>query len=76
LNDGLLIEEKKNWCRRCHGGTLHPTINPNELKCNYYGWSKTEINFTNYITSKGNIDVNGLVGIVGAGQLVSTGLGN
>ena len=46
------------------------------MKCNLCGWSKTEINFTNYITGKGNIDVNGLVGIVGAGQLVSTGLGN
>ena len=26
--------------KRCHGGILHPTLNPNEMKCNYCGWTK------------------------------------
>jgi hypothetical protein len=45
--------EKKKWCRSCHGGVLHPTPNANELKCNYCGWSKTEIDLKDYVTSKG-----------------------
>jgi hypothetical protein len=43
------MEEKQKRCRRCHGGILHPTLNPNELRCNYCGWSKTEINFADYL---------------------------
>jgi hypothetical protein len=27
------MEEKKQWCKRCHGGILHPTLWPNEMKC-------------------------------------------
>jgi hypothetical protein len=40
------MEEKQKWC---HGGILHPTLNPHEMKCNYCGWSKTEINFADYV---------------------------
>ena len=47
--------EEKQWCKRCHGGTLHTRLEPNELKCNYCGWSKTEINFTDYVASKGYV---------------------
>jgi hypothetical protein len=49
------MEEKQERCRRCHGGILHPTINPNELKCGYCGWSKTEINLADYLASKGYV---------------------
>ena len=57
LNDGLFMEEKQNQerCKRCHGGILYPTLNPNERKCNYCGWSKTEINFADYVASKGYV---------------------
>ena len=34
------MEEKQEHCRRCHGEHLHPTLNPNEFKCNYCGWTK------------------------------------
>ena len=44
-------EEKPKRCKRCHGGTLEP----NELKCNYCGWSKIEINFAEYLASKGYV---------------------
>jgi uncharacterized protein (DUF983 family) len=37
------MEEKQERCQRCHGGHLHPTLNPNELKCNYCGWTRTLI---------------------------------
>jgi hypothetical protein len=37
------MEEKKEWCKRYHGGILHPTLNPNEMKCNYCGWTKLKI---------------------------------
>ena len=33
------MKEKQEWCKRCHGGILHPTLIPNELKCNYCGGS-------------------------------------
>ena len=44
-------KQKQERCRRCHGGHLHATLDPNELKCNYCGWSKTEINLKDYIAS-------------------------
>jgi hypothetical protein len=47
------MEEKQKRCKRCHGGSLHPTLNPKEMKCNYCGWSKTEIIFADYVASKG-----------------------
>ena len=42
LNDGLFMEEKqgRERCWRCHGGILHPTLIPNEMKCNYCGWTR------------------------------------
>jgi hypothetical protein len=51
------MEEKQEQerCRRCHGGHLHPTLNPNELKCNYCGWTKIEMNLADYVASKGYI---------------------
>jgi hypothetical protein len=47
--------EEKQWCKRCHGGILHPTLWPNEMKCNYCGWSKTEVNLSDYLASKGYV---------------------
>ena len=47
--------EQKQWCSRCHGGILHTTLTPNELKCNLCGWSKVEINLEDYVTSKQNL---------------------
>jgi hypothetical protein len=49
------VEDKQKHCRRCRGGVLHPTLEPNELKCNYCGWSKIEINFADYVASKGYV---------------------
>jgi len=34
----VFMEEKQKRCKRCHGGTIHATLNPNEMKCNYCGW--------------------------------------
>ncbi len=48
----LFMEEKKKWCRSCHGGTLHPTTNPKDLKCNYCGWTKIEVDLKDYLASK------------------------
>jgi hypothetical protein len=42
------MEDKPKRCRRCHGGILHPTVNPNEMKCGYCGWTKIEINLADY----------------------------
>jgi hypothetical protein len=44
----MAIEREELWKkiksdRKCHGGHLHPTLNPNELKCNYGGWTRTLI---------------------------------
>lgn len=33
----------QEYCKRCHGGILRPTLDPNELKCNYWGWTKLKI---------------------------------
>ena len=54
-NSWFMEAEKQKRCSRCHGGTLHPTLEPNELRCNYCGWSKTDINFADYIASKGYV---------------------
>ena len=43
------MEEKHERCRGCHGGTLHPTLNPNEMKCNYCVWTKVEVNLADYV---------------------------
>ena len=42
-NDYLWKKNRKDvgWC---HGGTIYPTLNPNEMKCNYCGWTKIEMN--------------------------------
>ena len=45
-------KEKQEWCRRCHGGRLHPTLDPNEMKCNYCGWSKFVVDLKDYMASK------------------------
>jgi hypothetical protein len=47
------MEEKQKRCRRCHGGILQPTLNPNEMKCNYCGWTRIEMNLADYVASKG-----------------------
>ena len=44
--------QKVSWR---HGVMVESTLNPNELKCNYCGWSKTEINFADYVSSKGYV---------------------
>ena len=49
------MEEKQKRCKRCHGGTLHATLNPNEMKCNYCGWTRIEMNLADYVASKGYI---------------------
>jgi hypothetical protein len=36
------MEEKHQRCRRCHGGILQPTLNHNERKCNYCGWTRID----------------------------------
>ena len=51
----VVMEEKKQWCKRCHGGILRPTLWPNEFKCNYCGWSKVEVNLADYLASKGDV---------------------
>ena len=48
-------KEKKKWCSRHHGGVLHTTLYPNEVKCNLCNWSKTEINFADYLASNGYV---------------------
>ena len=48
-------KEKKEWCKRCHGGILHPTLNPNEFKCNYCGWTKFVVDLKDYLASKGYV---------------------
>ena len=35
--------KEQEYCRMCHGGRLHPTLDPNELKCNYCRWAKLKI---------------------------------
>ena len=47
--------EKKQWCRRCHGDVLHPTLDPNEMRCNYCGWSKFVVDLKDYCASKGYV---------------------
>ena len=47
------MEEKQEHCRRWHGGLIRATLIPNELKCNYCGWTKIEINLKDYVASKG-----------------------
>jgi hypothetical protein len=32
---------------------MGPTLWPNEMKCNYCGWSKIEVNLSDYLASKG-----------------------
>jgi len=52
----LVMEKKeKEWCRRCHGGILHNTLWPNEMKCDYCGWSKIEVDLKDYLASKGYV---------------------
>ena len=41
---------------RCHGGILHLTLNLNEMKCNYCGWTMIEMNFREYVACKGKVD--------------------
>ena len=48
-------EEKKEWCKSCHGGILHPTLIPNELKCNYCWLVKVCIDLKDYLASKGYV---------------------
>jgi len=43
--------KEKQWCQRCHGGVLHTTLIPNEMKCNCCGWEKIEMNFAHYIAT-------------------------
>ena len=50
------MEEKQERCRRCHGGILHPTLNTNEMKCNYCGWTRIEMNLRDYDACKGKVD--------------------
>ena len=49
------MEEKQVRCRSCHGGILHSTLNPNEMKCNYCGWTKVEVNMADYVADKGYV---------------------
>ena len=32
------MKEKQEWRKRCHGGILHPTLIPNEMKYDYCGF--------------------------------------
>lgn len=50
------MEEKQERCRRCHGGELHPTLEPNELKCNFCGWTRIAMNLGDYVTHGGKVD--------------------
>jgi hypothetical protein len=50
------MEEKQERCRWCHGGHLHPTLNPNELKCNYCGWTRIAMSLGDYVACKGKVD--------------------
>jgi len=46
------MEEKQERCRRCHGGYLLPTLNPNEFKCNYCGWQGLKWIYVNMLCAK------------------------
>ena len=35
--------KEQEYCKKCHGGRLHTTLDPNELKSNYCGWTKLKI---------------------------------
>ena len=50
------MEEKQKRCRRCHGGHLRPTLSPNEMKCNYCGWTRIEMNLREYFASKRKVE--------------------
>ena len=54
LGSLILIMKEERW-KRCHGGVLHPTLNPNELKCNYCGSTRTEVNLADYVASNGYV---------------------
>ncbi len=50
--------KEQERCRRCHGGHLQSTFNPNEMKCNYCGWTRIDIdmNLRDYVACKGKVD--------------------
>jgi hypothetical protein len=48
--------KEQERCRKCHGGHLLPTLNPNELKCNYCSWTGIDMNLRDYISCKGKVD--------------------
>jgi hypothetical protein len=60
-----MMEEKQKHCRRGYGGILHPTLNPNEFKCNYCGWTKVEVNLADYVASKGYVGPYSITGFDG-----------
>ena len=47
---------KEERCRRCLSGHFRPTFNPNELKCNYCGWTKIAMNLGDYVAYGGKVD--------------------
>jgi hypothetical protein len=51
-----VMEEKQERYRRCHGGILQATLNPNEMMCNYCGWTTIEMNLHDYVSWKGKVD--------------------
>ncbi len=48
--------KEQERCRRYLGGILHPTLNPNEMKSNYCGWTRIEMNLRDYVSCKGKVD--------------------
>jgi DNA-directed RNA polymerase subunit RPC12/RpoP len=46
---------KEERCGRCLSGHFRPTINPDELKCNYCGWTRIAMNLGEYVACKGKV---------------------
>src|SRR4029079_4635699 len=47
---------KEERCRACLSGHFRPTFNPNELKCNYCGWTRIAMNLGDYVAYRGKVD--------------------
>ena len=53
-NPRLIMKEER--CRRYLSGYFRPTLNPNELKCNYCGWTRIAMNLGDYVAYGGKVD--------------------
>ena len=49
------MEEKQIHCKRCHDGILRRTVNPNEIKYTYCGYTKIEMSLADFVAYKGYV---------------------